>query len=173
MANLALPSEIVEDILALLPSKSILRFRQVSKSWSSFLVSSEFHRFRTSKSTPPETNFQKILQPSAANDGYVIESLGFLGGGEDPARLCFPTVKYVRFLGSCNGLVCVAVGHSQSGVDHIVVWNPFTGINRKLQDIDGRRICACGFGYDSVADDYKVFMVTKPPKEEKEKEKEG
>ncbi|KAJ4824993.1 hypothetical protein Tsubulata_035242 [Turnera subulata] len=116
MANLTLPWEIVEEILALLPSKSIHRFRQVSKSWSSFLVRPEFHRFRT-KSTSPETNLQKILQRSAVNDGYVvIHSLGCLGGGEKPVRLCFPTEK----------------------------------------------VCACGFGYDPAADDYKVFIATKP-----------
>ncbi|KAJ4823859.1 hypothetical protein Tsubulata_023478 [Turnera subulata] len=179
MANLTiLPSVILEEILALLPSKSILRFRQVSKSWSSFLVSSEFQKLRTNKSTPPQTNLQKILKCSAVNDGYVIESLGCLGGGEDPVRLCFPTEKYMRLLGSCNGLVCVAVRHNPSGVDQIVIWNPFTGIyrklqdiciknrKRKLQDIDDRRICAYGFGYDSAADDYKVFIATKPAKVE-------
>ncbi|KAJ4841072.1 hypothetical protein Tsubulata_040494 [Turnera subulata] len=166
MANLTLPSVIVEEILVMLPNKSIHRFRQVSKSWSSFLVSSEFHKLRTNKSTQPETSLQKILQCSAVNDGHVIESLGRLGGGEEPVRLQFPTDKYVRVLGSCNGLVCVAVRRSQSGVEEIVVWNPFTGIYRKLRDIDDRRICACGFGYDSVGDEYKVFIATKPVPED-------
>ncbi|KAJ4828212.1 hypothetical protein Tsubulata_043068 [Turnera subulata] len=163
MANLTLPSVIVEEILAMLPIKSIHRFRQLSKSWSSLLVSSEFQKLRTNNSTPPETNLEKILQCSAVNGGYVIESLGCLGDGEDPVRLQFPTDKFVWFWGSCNGLVCVTVPDFQSGVVEIVVWNPFTGIYRKLQDIDhDRRICACGFGYDSVADDYKVFVITKP-----------
>ncbi|KAJ4824994.1 hypothetical protein Tsubulata_035244 [Turnera subulata] len=177
MANLTLlPSVIVEEILALLPSKIIHRFRQVSKSWSSFLVSLEFQKLRT-KSTPPDPNFQKILQCVAVDGGYVIESLGYLCDGKNRARLSFPTVKYVRLLGSCNGLVCLAVRHNQSAVDQIVVWNPFTGIyrklqdiciknrKRKLQDIDDRRICAYGFGYDSAADDYKVFIATKPAPE--------
>ncbi|KAJ4844231.1 hypothetical protein Tsubulata_027624 [Turnera subulata] len=109
MANLTLPSVIVEEILAMLPIKSIHRFRQLSKSWSSFLVSSEFQKLRTNNSTPPETNLEKILQCSAVNGGYVIESLGCLGDGEDPVRLQFPTDKFVWFWGSCNGLVCVTV----------------------------------------------------------------
>ncbi|KAJ4847210.1 hypothetical protein Tsubulata_019339 [Turnera subulata] len=171
MANLTLlPSVIVEEILALLPSKIIHRFRQVSKSWSSFLVSLEFQKLRT-KSTPPDPNFQKILLCVAVDDGYVIESLGYLCDRENSVRLSFPTVKYVRLLGSCNGLVCLAVRHNQSGVDQIVVWNPFTGIyrelqdiciknrKRKLQDIDDRRICAYGFGYDSAADEVEVFSL--------------
>ncbi|KAJ4847205.1 hypothetical protein Tsubulata_019331 [Turnera subulata] len=116
MANLTLPSVIVEEILAMLPVKSIHRFRQVSKSWSSFLVSSEFQKLRTNNSTPPETDLEKILQCFAVNDGHVIESLACPDGGEEPVRLCFPTDK----------------------------------------------ICACGFGYDSEADDYKVFIATKP-----------
>ncbi|KAJ4847202.1 hypothetical protein Tsubulata_019324 [Turnera subulata] len=107
----------MEEILAMLPIKSIHRFRQLSKSWSSFLVSSEFQKLRNNNSIPPETNLEKILQCSAIND----------------------------------------VGDNESGVEEIVVCNPFTGIYRKLQDIDiDRRICACGFGYDSAADDYKV-----------------
>ncbi|KAJ4828213.1 hypothetical protein Tsubulata_043069 [Turnera subulata] len=129
MANSTLPSVIVEEILAMLPNKSIHRFRQVSKSWSSFLVSSEFQKLRTNKSTPAETNLQKILQCSAVNDGYVIESIGCLGDGEDPVRLQFPTDK-------------------------------------KLGENDhDRRICACGFGYDSVADDYKEVETTDPGKD--------
>ncbi|KAJ4846658.1 hypothetical protein Tsubulata_019897 [Turnera subulata] len=166
MANtVTLPWEIVEEILALLPSKSIHRFRQVSRSWSSFLVSLEFHRFRT-KSRPPETNLPKILERSIVNDGYVIESLDYLGGGEDHVRACFPTDKDVCFVGSCNGLVCVAVCHV-SRVVELVVWNPFTGTYRKLQEIDdfGYRMRrfgnGFGFGYDSVADDYKVLVTTK------------
>ncbi|KAJ4847206.1 hypothetical protein Tsubulata_019335 [Turnera subulata] len=163
MENLTLPTVIVEEILAKLPNKSIHRFRQLSKSWSSFLVSLEFQKLRNNKSTPPETKLQKILQCSTVDDGHVIESLGCLGDREDLVRLQFPTDKFVRFLGSCNGLVCVAVGDNESGVEEIVVWNPFTGICRKLQDIDhDGRICACGFGYDSEADDYKVFIASKP-----------
>ncbi|KAJ4846657.1 hypothetical protein Tsubulata_019894 [Turnera subulata] len=109
----------------MLPIKSIQRFRQVSKSWSSFLVSVEFQKLRTKKSTPPETHLQKLLQCAAVNDGHAIESLGCLGDGEEPVPLQFSTGK-------------------------------------KFQDIGDRGVCACGFGYDSVADDYKVLIVTKP-----------
>ncbi|KAJ4843079.1 hypothetical protein Tsubulata_046969 [Turnera subulata] len=87
MANPTLPSVIVEEILEMLPSKSIHRFRQVSKSWSSFLAV-----LATEKNLPATISDRQ-----------------------------------------------------------------------KIGDIDHDRwICACGFGYDSVVDDYKVFITTKP-----------
>ncbi|KAJ4826165.1 hypothetical protein Tsubulata_023036 [Turnera subulata] len=86
-ANLRLPSEIVEEILALLPQQSIHRFRSVSKSWSSLLVSVEFHKLR-SRSSPPEINVQKLLHhyrkyyPHGANSTsyYGFESMDFRNG---------------------------------------------------------------------------------------------
>ncbi|KAJ4824665.1 hypothetical protein Tsubulata_043669 [Turnera subulata] len=55
-----LPPEIVEEILALLPIESIHRFRSVSKSCSSLLVSPEFHKLRR-KSTPPPPEMINVV----------------------------------------------------------------------------------------------------------------
>ncbi|KAJ4826169.1 hypothetical protein Tsubulata_023043 [Turnera subulata] len=140
-ANLRLLPEIVEEILALLPQQSIHRFRSVSKSWSYLLVSVEFHKLR-SRSSPPEINVQKLLHhydykynPDRSYF-YGNESLDFRKGQR----------------------------HSRS-IRDIAVWNPFTGVYRKLPqpeytsgpDYYGPFVAlAYGFGHDSVGDDYKA-----------------
>ncbi|KAJ4837805.1 hypothetical protein Tsubulata_048954, partial [Turnera subulata] len=60
----------------------------------------------------------------------------------------------------CLLVVCHASPVNDYGAE-IFVWNPFTGVYRKLPDLsdDMTMRGAYGFGYDSTADDYKVFMV--------------
>ncbi|KAJ4846463.1 hypothetical protein Tsubulata_006875 [Turnera subulata] len=176
-ANLRLPSEIVEEILTLLPSESIHRFRSVSKSWSSLLVSEEFQKMRF-KSAPPELNFQKLLHRPRKKKhctlyyeydyedddyGMPLESFDYRGDEETPTEVTFPERRsVVIFKGSCNGLVCLAQASPVNDYGaEIFVWNPFTGVYRKLPDLSDDMMMrgAYGFGYDSTADDYKVFMV--------------
>ncbi|KAJ4835375.1 hypothetical protein Tsubulata_021312 [Turnera subulata] len=164
-ADLRLPSGIVEKILALLPDKTIHRFRLLSKSCSSLLVSVNFHKFRL-KSTPPEINVPKLLcPPDQENDGFVISD--YRDGAKTPTKVCYPTPphelsaarSYPSRIGSCNGLVCLVFKRERE----IVVWNPFTGTYRKLPDIScGDWFYTYGFGYDSASDDYKVFIATGP-----------
>ncbi|KAJ4848972.1 hypothetical protein Tsubulata_046354 [Turnera subulata] len=179
--NCLLP-EIVEGILSLLPNKSIHRFRSVSKSWSSLLVRVDFHQFRR-KSTPPAETIPRVLKLLRSYSGSVYgpsppPSHGFeLSSYYPPDALghtantmeSYPFQKFWlrSFVGSCNGLVCLEHSLSKPGVKNhstleMVVWNPFTGLYRKLSDgmtwFDWRY--AHGFGYDSASDDYKVFTAT-------------
>ncbi|KAJ4848969.1 hypothetical protein Tsubulata_046350 [Turnera subulata] len=192
--NCHLPPKIVEEILSLLPNKSIHRFRSVSKSWSSMLVSVDFHQFRC-KSTLPEKTIPRVLrflgscslsEPSPSHrfvvSSYypVVASSNSTGKTTsadplpiDDTKECYPFQKFWhrRFVGSCNGLVCLEHSLSKPAAKNhypnleTVVWNPFTGLCRKLPhhvscSDDG--IYAYGFGYDSASDDYKVFKATCP-----------
>ncbi|BBH05859.1 F-box and associated interaction domains-containing protein [Prunus dulcis] len=72
-----------------------------------------------------------------------------------------PTVKVI--LGSCNGLICVALAFNQ----HFYIWNPSTGFLQKLPDPDFgsqniKTLDSYGFGYVSAADDYKVIVAVRP-----------
>ncbi|KAJ4823137.1 hypothetical protein Tsubulata_048463, partial [Turnera subulata] len=62
-----------------------------------------------------------------------------------------------KFVGSCNGLVCVAqyAGHYHH-IKGIAVWNPFTGVYIELPE-PGYTFGPdrYGFGHDWVNDDYK------------------
>ncbi|KAJ4824447.1 hypothetical protein Tsubulata_039814 [Turnera subulata] len=179
-ANNCLPLEIVEEILAMLPTKSINRFMSVSKSWFSMLVSADFQKFRC-KSTPPPPEtipgfIPKLLltyyDSSSSSDVFKLSSYC---NTETPTRESYPIQNFwVRnsrhgpFLGSCNGLVCLEHSYEANYRRkwEIVVWNPFTGIFRKLPEHDHMSSSssalisyAYGFGYDSGSDDYKVFLA--------------
>ncbi|KAJ4843472.1 hypothetical protein Tsubulata_049302 [Turnera subulata] len=174
--NNSLPPEIVEEILSLLPNKSIHRFRSVSKSWSSSLVSVDFHQFR-SKSSPPAETIHRFLRlhsiyyadrtkyspplQSFVLSSHYPDALGRAETTRGPYP--FQRFEFRRFVGSCNGLVCL---EHKNPKPEIVVWNPFTGLYRKLPDhvscfYDGI-YGAYGFGYDSASNDYKVFKATCP-----------
>ncbi|KAJ4843578.1 hypothetical protein Tsubulata_046989 [Turnera subulata] len=181
-ANNCLPLDIVEELLAMLPTKSINRFMSVSKSWFSLLVSADFQKFRCKYTPPPPETIlagvPKLLRNHnsahlrSASDGFKLSSYCNI---ETPTRESYPIQKfYVNnfrhgpFLGSCNGLVCLE--HQVPVINNlwkpeIVVWNPFTGLYRKLPDHVSSSSAlisynAYGFGYVSASDDYKVFLAT-------------
>ncbi|KAB2600450.1 F-box protein [Pyrus ussuriensis x Pyrus communis] len=54
---------------------------------------------------------------------------------------------FVNLLGSCNGLVCLAIGDSDDYAG-IILWNPSTGDTTLFY----------GLGYDSYNEDYKVIL---------------
>ncbi|KAM7466461.1 hypothetical protein LguiB_014023 [Lonicera macranthoides] len=77
--------------------------------------------------------------------------------------LPFESPNSIRFLCSCNGLVCVGVIRNQEFIGELILWNPTTGEYKTLPDVqfnDDDRIQTVGFGYDSSTDDYKLVRIT-------------
>ncbi|KAG5560591.1 hypothetical protein RHGRI_003798 [Rhododendron griersonianum] len=75
------------------------------------------------------------------------------------------TANGVEIVGSCNGLVCIAIRSKT-----LSIWNPSTRKFRILPDIEvpwwnrftvyqRSRFPVCGFGYDESIDDYKVVLI--------------
>ncbi|KAJ4823138.1 hypothetical protein Tsubulata_048464 [Turnera subulata] len=161
-----LPPDIVEEILDLLPKNSINRFRSVSKSLFSLLaikfnVPKLLYCPRKGESSPSNYGIK------SSDDQSLFTGVGlsdYIGNAKNrgymaPSELSGP-ISFNSFVGSSNGLVCFDVTYNYYGRSNTIVWNPFTGICRKLQR---RNNCALGFGYDSASDDYKVFATTAPP----------
>ncbi|XP_057802355.1 F-box/kelch-repeat protein At3g23880-like [Salvia miltiorrhiza] len=160
--SLCLPEEIIEEILQRLPVNSLLKFRCVSKSWRSLIDSRRF--------------IQKHLDYSAENaqHGIILNSLGPDRGLkqcslrsmlDDPFTNQFRVCDSLNIgkgsisvVGSCNGLVCIL--HE---LKHFILWNPSTRMSRKLPDLDHKskrgHITSCGFGFDYLSGDYKVFGI--------------
>lgn len=69
-----------------------------------------------------------------------------------------PPFGSAKFLGSCNGLVCLTPMPFK-----LMLWNPSTGKHKEFQDSFVKCAVNCyiryGFGYDSVNDDYKVVKI--------------
>ncbi|KAJ4850554.1 hypothetical protein Tsubulata_028077 [Turnera subulata] len=139
----ALPSEIVEEILSLLPNKFIHGFRSLSKSWSSLLVGVDFlHQFRRN-STPPAA---KILKLRCRYYGSLCDP------SHSPSHAFALSPYYPS-----NALRHTA--NTKESYPYQKFW-----LRRKLSDsmitwFDRRY--AHGFGYDSASDDYKVFVATR------------
>ncbi|KAJ4846662.1 hypothetical protein Tsubulata_038009 [Turnera subulata] len=150
--------DIVEEILDLLPIKSIVRFRSVSSLFAiKFIVPKLLHdpclpnfsKFGMKPSDDPSLHSGVVLSDygvgDVKNQGYMAPEL--LSEGPDQRSYCF--------LGPCNGLVCLDVTN-HDGKWETFVWNPFTGICRKLphRELPNRKlphkcyIYAYGFGYD-------------------------
>ncbi|XP_050232902.1 F-box protein CPR1-like [Mercurialis annua] len=152
---------ILGDVLKLLPVKSLLRFRCVSKEFCSLIDSPEFITLNLSQSILTNTDRNLTF---FKRDFYTVMDLDSLEYQRDYD--CYDNLKNCVIFGSCNGLI--ALCHPQQGM---ILWNPST--NKKqtlphLPDLWGsrRKICCSesllvGFGYDRVSDDYKVIRIWK------------
>ncbi|KAL7148369.1 hypothetical protein ABFS83_06G173700 [Erythranthe nasuta] len=164
-----LPEEIIEQILLNLPVKSLLKFTSVSKSWRSLISSNRFieAHLEFSRKDPNFTHYRTIstLPPSRNGVNHCSLPSLFNGNGHatDAVDVDFPfdfSEKFVRVMGSCNGLVCIVTDEA-----HFFLLNPSTRKFKILPDVCDRLmntiICAfkSGFGFVESTRDYKVLLV--------------
>ncbi|KAK9268108.1 hypothetical protein L1049_010548 [Liquidambar formosana] len=154
-----LPPEIIVDILLRLPVKALLRFRCASKPWCALIDGPNFIKMHLNRSIEHNAHHSLILI------GWYLYSVD-MDTLDEAVQLDHP-LKNEEFgtevLGSCNGLLCLAVG-----IYDIVLWNPST---RKLRTVpfalmefmmDSFTISQFpmyGFGYDYARDDYKLVRM--------------
>ncbi|GER56314.1 F-box protein [Striga asiatica] len=149
-----LPFELVEDILRRLPVKSLKRFRSVARSWHSLIDSEPFAKSHLHRSLSTASNRHLLigLELLAVDLGRLDRAV--------PLRPPFCYRASDGFSNSCNGVV-LAMG------DPPVLYNPFSRDHRVLPScpIEHRTPPECyphtvyGFGYEPIADDYKVIRV--------------
>ncbi|KAK9949275.1 hypothetical protein M0R45_004808 [Rubus argutus] len=160
-----LPEDIIVQILYRLPVKPLIRFRCVSKRWTSIISDPQFAKSQFKYASERKTlSHRLLLSTSSQLESLDLQTLSF----EDDAsvrKLTFPfkeAGRAVKILGSCNGMVFAATGlHS---LDNCFIWNPTTGLLLKLPNPSYRvgwcpGFPHCGFGYVSATDDYKVVVL--------------
>ncbi|MFS8014795.1 putative F-box domain-containing protein [Helianthus anomalus] len=131
---------LIVEIFSRLPSKSLLRFRSVSKSLCACIGSPDFIRLHKLRSPP-----KKLL----SDNPYV--GITPVNG---PSSLRKP---FYHIFGSCNGIICLHEHCSRKRI--LCLWNP--SIRRK---VDGPFLGHCwvyGFGFDPIIDDYKLLRIDK------------
>ncbi|XP_059670779.1 F-box protein CPR1-like [Cornus florida] len=155
----AIPLEVIADILSRLPVKPLLQFRCVSKSWCALIDSPHFIKSHLNRSIETNTNRRLIFSD------FDLFSIDLDSPDDDWLALDHPlkNEEATIVIGSCDGLLCLC----ESWKD-ITLWNPSTRKHHKLpvtpiefsrkgwRSDDSRY----GFGYDSVSDDYKVVKIT-------------
>ncbi|GLT33990.1 hypothetical protein SLA2020_085400 [Shorea laevis] len=154
MAKDDFPNDLLTDILFTLSTKSLLRFKSVSRSWCSLIDDPFFVKSHHQRSTEINRNSKFIVQ---GTDGQMftislLDSCSKVVNNVDPP-LC---LKNMTLRGSCNGLVCLtdpenAILCDISTKDYCKVrFPPYKETTVSL---------SYGFGYDSINDDYKVVRV--------------
>ncbi|XP_071728075.1 F-box protein CPR1-like [Rutidosis leptorrhynchoides] len=154
-----LPSDLIEAILPFLPSKSLGRFKSVSKRWYSLISNPNFikthiHIYTENNPNPDPTHI--ILVP---DEGDCLYSVGIkqLNTKSSRATVNAKFLKLykplVEILGSCNGLLLASDVYN-----NLCIVNPTTGEKVPVgKSIHGTTY---GFGYDSFKDDYKVISIS-------------
>ncbi|MFS7935015.1 putative F-box domain-containing protein [Helianthus anomalus] len=157
--------EMTVEIFSRLPTKSLLRFRAVSKSLCAYIGSPAFIRLHALRSPK---KFLCIHHDGYNDKGiyktknfYTFHSEGQLPYnsymGINPIK--YPFIDAILAFGSCNGILCLlAYGKG------VTLWNPST--RRKVAIRDPRTFRGespvYGFGYDPVIQDYKILRISHP-----------
>ncbi|KAJ0453915.1 putative F-box domain-containing protein [Helianthus annuus] len=163
MSSYDLCEELIVEIFSRLPSKSLLRFRSVSKSLRACIGSPDFIRLHALRSPNKVMIIHQVYFQGAtrATDMYTLHSAGQLSN--DPyvgvTAVEYPFTSF-RIVGSCNGVLCL---HEYG--KGITLWNP--SIRRKvtvhdrplLSDWRGQ-VHPFGFAFDPIIKDYKIVMTT-------------
>ncbi|XP_028054605.1 F-box/kelch-repeat protein At3g06240-like [Camellia sinensis] len=158
------PREVLIEILARLPVKSLLRCSSVCKSWYSSITNPSFtttHLNQTKSNTQLLIIKYTFLVPnqerhiSCSDDETCCDEFVEL---ENPFH---SSSKSFKIVGSCNGLLCISDYH---GSDCAFLWNP--SIRRFLtlpesgySVTDSDLQFVFGFGFDRISNDYKVVKI--------------
>ncbi|PWA83296.1 hexokinase [Artemisia annua] len=175
--NACLPEDLIDEIFARLPIKSLLQLRSLSKSWYSRIASPAFfHMFNILRSmnTPEKvliqhvTNWEtcKVTLRRIREFIYTLHSEDKLPvcpirGYTDvtPVQFPFPFSR-IDIIGSCNGIICLyrrrpgfilcnfSIRREVKIPDH-----PFMRANEK--DCEA----SLGFGFDPIANDYNIVGI--------------
>ncbi|KAJ0453931.1 putative F-box domain-containing protein [Helianthus annuus] len=163
---------LIVEIFSRLPSKSLLRFRSVSKSLCACIGSPDFirlHKLRSpkkvmiihahsySKKTGP-TLYTKYIH-TLHSEGQLLSDNLYVGitPVNGPSSLRKPLY---HIFGSCNGIICLHEHCSRKRI--LCLWNP--SIRRKVRIRDRPFLGHCwvyGFGFDPIIDDYKLLRIDK------------
>ncbi|PWA88863.1 F-box associated interaction domain-containing protein [Artemisia annua] len=167
-------NEIIVNILCRLPVKLLLRYKSVCKLWCSLISDSYLIKSHLSLSTSNShyAHHQLILTISSFNinllscglyevmcDHKSVNVLELDHPFKRPRSSKFSEPYPELIVGSCNGLLCVAIDHHS-----LYIWNPSTRKSNllpyrgRLKVWDGWSVMY-GFGYDESSNDYKVVKV--------------
>uniref|UniRef100_A0A2N9GAB4 F-box domain-containing protein n=1 Tax=Fagus sylvatica TaxID=28930 RepID=A0A2N9GAB4_FAGSY len=153
--NNHLPDDIVLNILARLPVKSVLRMRCICQSWCSSITTPNFISTHTLVNNNKDHcyvihNLWTTRDSRVAFDCHTFDRISEFGIPHD-----FPSECVI--VGSCNGILCVAGCGSVSTDDVIYLWNPSIRKFKQLPNTCLGKLSdvKLGFAYHSENNDYK------------------
>nr|KYP50188.1 F-box/kelch-repeat protein At3g23880 family [Cajanus cajan] len=174
-----LPQELILEILSWLPVKDLMRFRCLSKTWTTLMSHHAFVKLHLQRSSKNKHVLLSFYQHDNAvgnrnNSSVAAAPCSTDGLLENPTSTINNCIR--RFsetsivIGTCNGLVCIC---SYFKTDDYIkywvrFWNPATRIMSEdspyivLFDSDYQNelyYLKFGFGFDDLSGNYKVVMI--------------
>ncbi|XP_020229884.1 F-box/kelch-repeat protein At3g23880 [Cajanus cajan] len=174
-----LPQELILEILSWLPVKDLMRFRSLSKTWTTLMFHHAFVKLHLQRSSKNKHILLSFYQYDNAVDDWNDEGVvaapcsthGLLENPTSTINNCIRRFSETNIvIGACNGLVCIC---SFFITDHYIkywvrFWNPAT----RIMSEDSPHIVLFaseyqnepyylkfGFGFDDSSDTYKVVMI--------------
>ncbi|KNA03050.1 hypothetical protein SOVF_212870 [Spinacia oleracea] len=160
------PDEVMVDLFSRLPAKSIGRFRCVSKPWKSLLSQPHFTKTRLNRIKNLQIDDEESLVILVSRDSGSLYSAQMKNAhhlvNEITVSATELTVGDHYFdpssiqMASCDGLILVMDEQNK-----LLLINPTTREFKVLPSSpDALDPLNWGIGYDSVADDYKVVVIS-------------
>ncbi|KAI3695095.1 hypothetical protein L1987_78083 [Smallanthus sonchifolius] len=159
-----LPPELVIDIFLRLPVKTLIRCTSVCKSWYALIRNPNFVASHFNSNCQIYHDNHYILFGDA-NLCHVVCDITFklLYSIQSPFTVSPNRKSSLNFVGSCNGLLCLAPGLEYNLGDDVYIWNPSVRTHKKLPPSrfsdDRRKVSRVGFGFHELSNDYKVIRI--------------
>ncbi|PON91992.1 F-box domain containing protein [Trema orientale] len=166
----SLPEDLIVRIMSKLPVKSLIRFKCVSKRWHT-IITTDSH-LTTTHLDRSKSNKLCIVSGNECLSTFPVRKyvdrmllLRDESTVEDVDIVLFHHSFEYEIVGSCNGLVCVAlVIINRTWIVDTVLWNPATKGWRYLteptsSESQRRDSNLLSFGYDHDHNDYKLVRV--------------
>ncbi|KAJ0903547.1 putative F-box domain-containing protein [Helianthus annuus] len=176
-----IPFELQEEIIKrVLPVKSLIRFRSVSKQWKSLIDSSEFITHHTLNHAQPQHLLVRYITRASrfrfVSDDKCLREVKYVSIVDDDSfphhkfsPVVPPTVNlraHPFMLDCSHGLVCLH-GWSRDRVKRkklIVLWNPLIRKSVCISIPDHQRDDVIGFGVCPKTSDPKIVKITRKAK---------
>ncbi|XP_050260075.1 F-box/kelch-repeat protein At3g06240-like [Quercus robur] len=172
-----LPEDIILNILANLPVKSVLRFRCVSKTLDSSITTPNIISNHLNTNLK-NNDLAYLINISTTTTAFPFNNSNipiFIDGydhifnriSQYPIPSAF-LLSDAYSVSSCNGLVCLAELRNTSPhtvADYVYLWNPSIRKFKRLPDFSPtkRDWLSTGFAYQSNTNDYKVVKISRMP----------
>ncbi|XP_021735174.1 F-box/kelch-repeat protein At3g23880-like [Chenopodium quinoa] len=167
-----IPEELVLQFLVRLPTKSLLRFRSVCKSWFLLINSSNFislHKLHNHAIGNYNILFRHFCNTQKKEIYSLYDEKCSFSPFRTIGELDFPFDRtqgsYYTIVSCVNGLICL--WDDTNELNPVTLWNP--AIRKSYQvpfycNVSDSRSSAClklsfGFGFDALANDYKILRI--------------
>ncbi|KAK1392361.1 F-box domain-containing protein [Heracleum sosnowskyi] len=162
---MALPCEMIDEILCRLSVKNLLRCRCVSKEWCSLIDSTAFVKKHLKTSRDCNAGFGLLMIKLGGDTKFYLASLDSLDE-DSVVKIKNPLKTFLygaEIVGASNGLMCVFKNDRKD----VFLLNPIMRKSKKIAPAPPefpslfrrKERHIYGFGYDEVNDDYKVVMI--------------